>query len=199
MTPGPKGHPAFHYKSAVAKKLADAAAISQDIGRTLRFITRLLNEPDVDLQDALFTAALITYRRCFNGGTRTILSKSDVTALVESAEEIHNYYMAMADKFAAHSINPFEQMKTGVFLIDNEFAGTGAFYMRTITVDQNGLAHWARLVHSISLKIANDAKSLQAEFEAEARNRPVEQIKRGGILQIKLSTDPSSPRTDDHT
>jgi hypothetical protein len=89
-----EGKPAYEFNSATARKLADIGSISQDLKRAHFFITRLIEASDQVLEDALFTAALITYRRCFNSGVRLILSKSDVVSLHPQATEIHDYYMA---------------------------------------------------------------------------------------------------------
>jgi hypothetical protein len=195
--PSNEGKPLYLYNSDLARKLADTAAITQDLSRTLAFVTRLIDEKDILLQDALFTAALISYRRCFASGTRSILSESDIVDLRPQAKEIHDYYMATADKFAAHSVNPFEQLKTGVFIHDNEIVGGGSFSMRLITFDKDGLAHWANLINLIMSKLGKSCREMEGAMVAEAKTRPIAAIVRAGTVKIRYDNDPTKRRSFD--
>jgi hypothetical protein len=100
----------------------------------------------------------------------------------------------MADKFAAHSVNPFEQMKVGVFVSENEVLGVAAFFMRLITFEKDGLRHWAHLIGLLQNKIAEIGKDSQAALLAEAQTRPVEEIVKAGTLKITYPTDPKQTR-----
>jgi hypothetical protein len=105
--------------------------------------------------------------------------------------------MATADKFAAHSVNPFEQLKTGVFIHDNEIVGGGSFSMRLITFDKDGLAHWANLINLIMSKLGKSCREMEGAMVAEAKTRPIAAIVRAGTVKIRYDNDPTKRRSFD--
>ena len=186
--------PTYEINSETGKRLGDLAAISQDLGRTLAFLRRLMAENDTMMQDALFTAALISYRRCFNSGKRFRLEEKHVSSLREQASKIHDYYISMANKFAAHSVNPFEQIQIGAIIIDSNIRGGGAFTMRLITFDNEGLKHWEHLIVLLKNKISEIARTTEADFLAEIMKLPVSEITKAKRLELHGPSDPTKTR-----
>src|SRR5687767_7424704 len=73
---------------------------------------------DSTLAQAYWTAAVITYIRCFTTGIRSRLTESDLARLPLEGEvvEFHRLLKDMRDKHIAHSVNPFEDVRIGAVL-----------------------------------------------------------------------------------
>ncbi|MBF6335206.1 hypothetical protein IU450_04835 [Nocardia abscessus] len=74
------------------------------------------DEPWVHRQ-ALFSAAVIAYARCFGSGVRGKLEVSALDQLPQSepgaARKMHKFVCDMRDKHVAHSVSPFEAVMVG--------------------------------------------------------------------------------------
>ncbi|WP_221326758.1 hypothetical protein [Actinoplanes sp. L3-i22] len=103
-----------------AKLLADLGAVNQDILFVMRCCRKLVaamseETPDGVLMQALFTAAVITYARCFNGGNRSALKEGDLTklGLEGDVRDFHRHVLDTRSKHVEHSVNPFEMITVG--------------------------------------------------------------------------------------
>lgn len=96
---------------------------------------------------SLWTAALITYIRCYGGGVRVQVRSEDVVAWAPDNEaqppatqehfaELHEYFRGIRDKHIAHSVNPMEDTAMCASLYGND----------DVTLDVEGFA----LVHVTS-------------------------------------------------
>jgi hypothetical protein len=63
-----------------------------------------------------FTAALITYRRCFTTGVPNSLADTDAETLASNSNGAHARIRRHANKLAAHSVNPFDLSKVGIMV-----------------------------------------------------------------------------------
>ena len=111
------------YKSTLpeAKIAADLFALENDLKRILSILKEWLLVQENDLLcDAFFSAALIKYRRCFNGGIRSPIKYEDIAKLPNNAVEFHDFLFALANKLIAHSVNGFEQTEVGIAVSDNQ-------------------------------------------------------------------------------
>jgi hypothetical protein len=72
------------------------------------------------VERALYTAALVTYIRCFTSGKRQLLNPSIFSGEAEYLLEIHNYYKETRDKHIAHSVNAFEINASVAYVKDQE-------------------------------------------------------------------------------
>ncbi len=172
-----------------AKALADLGAVAQDLKFVMRCCTKLAREMREDPDDsvllqALFTAAVITYARCFNSGKRGGLNDSDLTKLGLEGDPrgFHRQVMDMRSKHIAHSANPFEMTSVGAVLSPLEadprqVEGIATFSVRHIAFDADGI--WQlfeickRLIDEV---IAQRAGRLQADVLAEARDIPIDEL-----------------------
>lgn len=59
--------------------------------------------------EALVESAVVKYCRCFATGVRLGLRDADIANLSPLDLESHAYFMALRNKFVAHSVNPFEE------------------------------------------------------------------------------------------
>lgn len=64
---------------------------------------------DQILIDAIGTASVIKYMRCFHSGKRSSLSVKDLSSFTEEELEVHQYIKALRDKHVAHSVSEYEQ------------------------------------------------------------------------------------------
>jgi hypothetical protein len=105
-----------------SSRLGDAVSIKADLEFAREAFAALLDDvaypPDSVMARALFVAGLISYARCFNGGVRDSyrLEKPCVEALGTGASERHRWLIDTRSKFAAHSVNGYEQVCPGVVL-----------------------------------------------------------------------------------
>ena len=64
---------------------------------------------------AVLNAAVIAYRRCFASGVRDRLDQPEYQSEnFGDLASIHSYFMELANKHVAHSVNPFEEPSIGV-------------------------------------------------------------------------------------
>lgn len=59
--------------------------------------------------EAIASAAIVRYLRCFGGGVRLGLSQTHLNQLQPENLKNHLYLKDLRDKFIAHSVNPFEE------------------------------------------------------------------------------------------
>jgi hypothetical protein len=113
---------AVRFDTVESSRLADAVSIKEDLEFARAAFAALLDDvrypPDSVLARSLFVAGLISYARCFNGGVRDSyrLEKLLVEALGTDASERHRWLIDTRSKFAAHSVNGYEQVCPGVVL-----------------------------------------------------------------------------------
>src|ERR1700724_877745 len=103
-----------------AQILADQASIIQDLQFVMECCKRLLIElakPEQDrdavVPQALWSAALIAYARCFGKGKQFGLATDDVRTLPLQGEVIkyHKWVIQERNKLAVHPANPFDTAK----------------------------------------------------------------------------------------
>ena len=108
-----------------AQILADQASIIQDLQFVMECCKRLLTElakPEEDrdavVPQALWSAALVAYARCFGKGKRFGLATEDVRTLPLQGEvmKYHKWVIEERNKLAVHPANPFEAAKVGAAL-----------------------------------------------------------------------------------
>ncbi|MGQ0526266.1 MAG: hypothetical protein ACT4P8_21710 [Betaproteobacteria bacterium] len=97
-----------------AEALADLYGIEYDLATASYLCAKALEMWESDSRDylvieALVSATIVRYARCFATGTRLGLARIDLAELQSSALSAHDYFKALRDKFVAHSINPFEE------------------------------------------------------------------------------------------
>ena len=169
-----------------AKEMADLHAIAQDMQLVVNILNRLIaGEADQVLQRGLFSAALITYRRCFNTGVRNGLRQSDVQGLANNENDFHRYVWSQADKLAAHSVNPFEKAEAGVMVRDGEIVGAGTIMAVLINISVNELKQWGRLTVEIFETVLKPriVAAHSALIEA-ARQLPIEEVVKMPLLSV---------------
>jgi len=108
-----------------AQVLADQIATIQDLQFVMECCKRLLtelvtpeDERDPVVPQALWSAALTAYDRCFSKGTKFGLTAGDVRSLPLEGQvmKFHTWIVAERNKLARHAADPFELAKVGTVL-----------------------------------------------------------------------------------
>ena len=117
-------------RTSLAATLADQQAILADLATVVDLCNRIdaefaREQFDEVLVEALGSAALVAYARCFVQGRRARLGPKDVKALRGSSEEDHAEMMNIRNKHIAHSVNAHEQPAT-IALLGSKASGQRA-------------------------------------------------------------------------
>jgi hypothetical protein len=128
---------------------ADLALAVQDLERVAACCLEIRKRDAHPLTDlisgALFDSAIVRYGRCFTKGQRFPL-KSFLRRLTSAERELHDFVMALRNRYLAHSENEFETMGTTIHVATGEDGklvrgGLGLTGSGTLGV---GLEHIAR-------------------------------------------------------
>lgn len=97
-----------------AQLLSDLYGIIRDLKSVSEFCQRLVDaftsaHQDLHLIDALSTASVVRYCRCFEVGVRAKLSRDSVRAVDARFTEFHDYLFSLRQKHLSHSVNEFEE------------------------------------------------------------------------------------------
>jgi hypothetical protein len=127
---------AKEYRSETAGELADLVSIGRDLAFTIRateLVSELSSDPppaswEAHLGDdwvrrtSLWNSALVAYARCFGTGVRRLrLNVERFKGLADKAEEAekaHDYFMDLRNKYVAHSVNRFEDVRVILLIGD---------------------------------------------------------------------------------
>ncbi|NIH86597.1 hypothetical protein [Amycolatopsis granulosa] len=132
---------------------------------------------------AMWSSALVAYKRCFERGKRTGLTIEDVRslALQGEVEGWHQFLLDMRDKHVAHSVNPFEEVRVGA-IIDEEGHGVGAafvslFYM---SATPEGVWQLGKLAHELLQLVRS-----RCETEFDVLAETVTQMSRESLAALR--------------
>jgi len=177
-----------------AKKLADFASIYQDLSFTVDVLKRLIQLVEEDNEDSiltqsLWTAALISYVRCFSSGKRFGSGlQENIFEDLEYDPELeddpitcHRYYKNLRDKHIAHSVNPFEQVEVGLILSepdnpDREIQGVATLLQKLIHLDVEGLKSLLRLVLFAKEEVRKQAKECETRTLEVGKGLPIDAL-----------------------
>ncbi len=156
-----------------AERLADLASIFQDLEFALQACERLLDvidteHPDSVLMQSLWTAAVISYVRCFATGKRFGLSEETLSNLNGEPIEVHRFYKNLRDKHIAHSVSPFDEFAVGLVLPPqgsekNEVQGVATLFRRHIAATRQGIEQFTILASALREEVGRLAKEAKLE------------------------------------
>lgn len=179
---------------AEAKCLADLASIFQDLSFTVQASERLLSVVEDESQDpiliqSLWTAALISYVRCFAHGKRFGLSEETISHLEGNPIEVHRFYKNLRDKHIAHSVNPFEEVAVGLVLpeegvTDRAIQGVATLSRRYIAASREGVEQLVVLASALREEVGRLAKEAKAETLQVGKQIPLEKLLRKPRLRV---------------
>jgi hypothetical protein len=192
----------YRFPIAEATQLASLGSIELDLVG-VRSYCQLITDRTKQGQlnavewEAIISAAIVRYARCFCTGVRAKLSDDIFAAATPVLLDDHRYVMDMRNKHVAHSVNAFEENDV-VLLVDDEFVS--AAQIEQVSTFHNwvigppsdmplrldALATWA-LERVRDLCNAEKLKILAA-----ARALPLSTIRAYETAQLGASSSPST-------
>jgi hypothetical protein len=171
-----------------AQVLADQASIIQDLQFVMECCKRLLSElvtPEEDrdavVPQALWSAALVAYARCFGKGKRFGLAAEDIRALPLQGEvmKYHKWLIEERNRLATHSMNPFEAAKVGAALslparADRRVEGIAILSTSHVLVDDTGVRQLGGLASELAKQTAEKAQEQQSSVLADAQQLSID-------------------------
>ena len=168
--------------STKAAGLGDLSLTLLDLRSVIELCRRLdaeLAKPESDhdnlLVEAMWTAALVKYIRCFTSGKRTELDSSVFDGM-DGAHDTHQYFKNMRDKHVAHSVNPFEGVGVRVLLRgepgQSVAEGIAVFQHRLVCTDRKGVRTLERLASTAQRDVRLRCKSMRDELISWAKAQP---------------------------
>jgi hypothetical protein len=175
-----------------ARILADQALIIQDLQFVMECCKRLLNElvkPEKDrdavVPQALWSAALVAYARCFSKGKRFGLTAEDIESLPLQGEVMryHKWVIGERNKLTAHPADPFEAAKVGAALslpdrAKRRVEGVAVLSTSHVLVDDTGVRQLGGLASELAKQTAEKAKGQQDSVLADAQQMNIESLYR---------------------
>ena len=166
-----------------AQILADQASIIQDLQYVMECCKKLLSElvapePERDpvVPQALWSAALVAYGRCFGKGKRFGLTAGDIQTLPLRGEVLkyHKWVIAERNRLTTHSANPFEAAKIGAALAlpgqaERRVQGIAILATSHVLVDDTGVRQLGGLASELAKQTAEKAQQQQDVVLADAQ------------------------------
>ena len=144
------------------------------------------------LQDALWTAALVHYFKCFSSGSRNRLSAETIYASAPpEALEAFRYLKALRDKHLVHDVNGFSQVATGAVI-----AAPGKGYQiekivsvtsRAVSLDVN-FGNCSLLIQDALEWVKSRYDQLCEEIKPELEGRAYEDLLASPSLSLESPT-----------
>lgn len=194
------GNPIYRkWDLPVDSRLPDLHGWMEDIRCAHDFASRLRHElakdtPDLVLLDALATAALVRYCRCFTTGIRVRLSIKDLPGASAEDMEFHERLRGIRDWHIAHPVNEQEVHAVYVILDGSPGATTGAIGLSSYSSAEGALQAFEV---SVMLELCEKwIRWLETELiQEELSLRPrVASLSRAELLA--LPTDEPRPNSD---
>lgn len=185
-----------------ARELAELRGVIADLEYVVHATKKqleLLSQPEHDevVVRALYTAALITYARCFTDGKRWKLDVSIYESFEGEPVVVHRQLMDTRNKHLAHSVNAYEDYRSGAVLAPNGTEVIGVAYLHTsrATDDLQGVDQLRRLASAAGTYLMNVAKELESEVLKTAQAMSVAQVEALPPLRITPQGGPEAARS----
>ncbi len=182
--------------------LADQASIIQDLQFVMDCCKRLLTElarPEEDrdavLPQAIWSAALVAYARCFGEGRRFGLTTEDVRdlPLQGAVMKFHEWVVGESNKLTAHLADPFEAAQVGAALsppgqIGRRVEGIAIFSASRVLIDDIGVRQLGGLASELAKQTAERAQEQQDSVLADAQQLSIDSLYRLPPLNMRPPT-----------
>jgi len=181
-----------------AQVLADLVATVQDLQFVMDCCKRLLTEldrPEAErdpvVPQALWSAALVGYARCFSTGKRFGLSDADVRSLPLQGEvmKFHKWVLAERARLTSHPADPFTAATVGAALTRPEAGtrrveGIAILAASRVLVDDQGVRQLGGLASELAKQTAERATKQQDTVLADAQQLGVAKLSQLEPLQV---------------
>lgn len=166
-----------------ARVLAGQASVIQDLQFVMDCCKRLLaelgrpeGERDGVVPQALWSAALVAYARCFGGGRPSGLTVGDVQdlPLQGAVTKFHEWVVEERERFTAFPADPFASSKIGAALSPADQAkrrveGIAIFSTSHVLIDANGVRQLGALASELAKQTAVKAREQEDTVLADAQ------------------------------
>jgi alanyl-tRNA synthetase len=173
-----------------ARVLAGQAAIIQDLQFVMDCCKRLLAElarpeaeRDAVVPQALWSAALVAYARCFGKNKRSGLTTQDVhdLPLHGAVMQYHQWVIKERAKLTNHPANPFDLATVGAALAppgdgNRRIEGIAILSTSHVLVDDIGVRQLGGLASELAKRTAGKAQTQQDTVLADARKLPLDTL-----------------------
>jgi hypothetical protein len=187
-----------------AQVLADQTAVIQDLQfvmescrRLLAELTRPESERDAVVPVALWSAALVSYARCFSSGQRFGLTTEDLLSLPLQGEvlKFHKWVIEERNRHTRHSADPFEVARVGVTLATRDGAkrqvkGITVLATRHVLVDDTGVRQLGGLASELAKQTAERARAQQDLVLADAQKLDLDKLYELPALPVGPGDEP---------
>ena len=166
-----------------ARLLADLASQANDLQATTDMCNLALAEftkesSIIGLLEALTNAAVVRYSRCFNKGVRAKIPNSLLGGLSKNQNKDHKFFIALRNKYIAHSVNVFEETKIVACLVPEErgprgVASIGMQHDRLASLGANDFTRLKALSSELHQRMSNLIEEEKRKVLEAARKLPV--------------------------
>ena len=190
-----------------AQVLADQASIVSDLQFVVECCMGLLSEldkPEAErdpvVPQALWSAALASYSRCFSKGKRFGLGADDITSLPLEGEVLtfHKWAIQQRTRLTTHPADPFDAAKVGAALArqgKRRVEGIAILTNSRVLVDDTGVRQLGALASALAKQTAERAQKQQDTVLEEAQQLDLDRLYRQPPLSSArpLPTLPTLP------
>ena len=173
-----------------AQLLADQIATIKDLQFVMECSKRLLTElvkpeeeQDEVIPQALWSAALTAYDRCFAKGKKFGLTPDDVKALPLEGQVVkfHEWVVNERNILGRHPTNPFDEARVGAVLsdpdqADREVRGVTVLTASHILVDGAGVRQLGALASELAKQTAEKAQKQESMVAADAQQLGLDKL-----------------------
>lgn len=166
-----------------ARVLADQASVIQDLQFVMDCCKRLLaelgkpeGERDGVVPQALWSAALVAYARCFGTGRPSGLTVEDVQnlPLQGAVTKFHEWVIEERERFTAFPADPFTESKIGAALSqagqrERRVEGIAVFSTSHVLIDATGVQQLGGLASELARQTAVRARKQEDTVLADAQ------------------------------
>lgn len=191
-----------------ARILADQASIIQDLQFVMDCCKRLLAElarPEEDrdavVPQALWSAALLAYARCFETGRPSGLATADIESLPlhGAVLKFHTWVIDERDKLATYPADPFAAAKVGAALSplrhkQRRVEGIAIFSTSHVLIDAIGVRQLGGLASELAKQTAEQATKQQDAVLAEAKRQDLDSLY--SLPPLRMRPPPADPAPD---
>ncbi|HEY1643528.1 MAG TPA: hypothetical protein VGG35_22870 [Streptosporangiaceae bacterium] len=182
--------PTVGLDSPEACLLADQAGIIGDLQFVMDCCKRLLSElarPEDEqepvIPQALWSAALVAYARCFGEGKRYGLTSDDIRSLPLQGEVLkyHKWVIEQRNQVTRHPADPFDAARVGATLSPpdarpRKVAGIAIMTMSHVLVDDMGVRQLGALASELARQTAEKAKPQQDVVLADTQKMDIDHL-----------------------
>jgi hypothetical protein len=193
-----------------AQLLADEIATIKDLQFVMECCKRLLaelvkpeEEQDPVVPQALWSAALTAYDRCFAKGKKFGLSTDDVKSLPLEGQVVkfHEWVVDERNILGKHPTNPFDEARVGAVLADpgqgdREVQGVTVLSASHILVDGAGVRQLGALASELAKQTAEKAQKQESVVAADAQQLGLDKLYTMTPLLVGAPSDEGSSSED---